>query len=157
MKIFQVVFILIISLPLIAQDQIKQKLTKNDRILQAAYDDSTRALAQLFLVKRKSCREMLKVSNTTSGIGIVVAAGGIVILENDMNQGPGGPFNPVNYRGFGLMAMGVTVALSSGIVTGVALVKKNPYTVKKYRILVDWHKAGKPWPDFYMKRVAPYL
>lgn len=157
MKIFRVVILFFIALPVIAQDEIKPRLRKNERILLAAYDDTTRALARLFIDKREACRRRLYTTGVIGGVAAFTAASAELILENYSAQGPGGQVDPEYSLVLGIMVVGVVCIISSGIVTGLTLILKNPYTIKKYLILIDWYRAGRPWPDFYQKRVVPYL
>ena len=141
------------------------RLKKNERIYLAAYDDTTRALATLFLVKRHKIIGPPSPTDferyTTGfnmeamwiafGVSSAVLAAGIFMVNQhtDSNQEDG------------LIAVipliGGMCMLSTGITLAVQYILLTPYTVRKYFKLLDTYTSGGQLPRSYTKRMAKYL
>lgn len=139
------------------EDTVKIRLTKADRIRLAAYDDTTRALAALFTAKRKVFGRQMRGCAVAGGVSVLMFVAGGLMLQDDMNNGPGGGMNPANYIGMSMAALGFAGAAAAAVMTGVTALQKNPYTVRKYEKLIALHKAGKPLPEYYAMRIRAYL
>ncbi len=137
--------ILLITTPTFSQQ--RNKLTKNEKILELAYNDTTRVLAFLFTQKRDATKSQtnraLKGIAISSGVALV---GSAIMLSN--------PDSGV------IVASGLTPVLlgTGGVIffSGVWIVsklRKNPYTLKKFKKLIALSKEGKSIPAFYKQRI----
>ncbi|MBX2946267.1 MAG: hypothetical protein KF725_10570 [Cyclobacteriaceae bacterium] len=133
------------------------KLTKGERMWLAAYDDTTKALAWLFINKRNVHTKNQKPLYLVLGASTAAMIGGGLMLERDLNSSPTATYDQANYAGLTLMFVGTAGVLASGTALGISYIALNPYTVKKYDRLLALHKANKPLPEFYVKRMTPYL
>ena len=138
-------------------DSLKRgvKLSKIDQIWLAAYDDTTKALAELFTVKRTQMRKYRKTSFVVVGVSAATFAAGGLLLQR-LND-PAGTYNVVNYLGIPALILGVAGIFTSGVSLGIYSLWINPYTIKKYKKLIEMHKSGKPLPEFYFNKIIPYL
>jgi hypothetical protein len=133
------------------------RLTKNEQIFLAAYDDTTKALAYLFMEKRRPLEKERKTSAIVFGLSAAALVTGAVMLENDLNNSPAGAYDGANYLGM-ILALGGTMGSVYGLVGyGVASISMNPYTVKKYHRLLDYYQSNQTLPEFYLKRIGHHL
>lgn len=72
------------------QDKTIPKLTTHEKIWIAAYDDTTKALASLFLSKRNQIRKEQETGYYVLGASVVVLGTGIILSSRDTNSGTGG-------------------------------------------------------------------
>jgi hypothetical protein len=160
-NVVALLIILTCTLTDMANAQVKKpeaKLSKIEKIQMAAFDDTTRALTHLF-VEKKRIRHIRnqKTMYIVLGGSTAVMVGGGLLLASDLNSSSTASYDPTNYAGLGLMLAGTTGVLISSASLGISYLSLNPYTLKKYYRLIDMHKANKPLPIFYLKRMAPYL
>lgn len=141
------------------------RLKKHERIYLAAYDDTTRALATLFLVKRHkiigppSPTELeryvvgfnLKATWITFGISSAVLAAGLFMINQNTDSAQEGDMS------FIIPMAGAMIMISSGITLTVQYILLTPYTVRKYFKLIDIYATGGKLPRNYTKRMAKYL
>jgi hypothetical protein len=141
------------------------RLKKHERIYLAAYDDTTRALATLFLTKR----HWITGSHTSSdpefyfgldmgknwllfGVSSAIFVTGLVLASNDAPAPE--ESDDVSYLIPMIGAMGMMV---SGITLGVQYIMLTPYTVKKYFRLLEKYRAEGQLPPYYARRIRKYL
>ncbi len=141
------------------------RLKKHERIYMAAYDDTTRALANLFLVKRHKIigpyspgeaeRYLLGFDMTTTwivfGVSTAVLTTGLIMAEN-RDTGT----SEENYN-FVIPFIGAAGMIGSGLTLGVQYLLLTPYTVRKYFKLLEAYKDDGSLPRYYEKRIAKYL
>lgn len=150
--------LLLITVNLCAQQQKRiPKLTKHERIWVAAYDDTTKALASLFLSKRNQYRKEQETGYYVLGASVVVLGTGLMLSSRDTNTGASSPEDQDMDMSFLPMLLGFSGMICSGLTLGGHAVTMHPYTVKKYNRLLTQYKAGEPIPKFYTKRMARYL
>lgn len=141
----------------IKREKRRIQLEQIEQSISYPQDDTIAAITRLFAQHRDRYSRNIRAAGIVGGISVLSYLGGGMIFKDEMSNGPGGPMNPANYDGLGMMFIGVVGAGTSTVMAGVALLKKNPYTKKKYQKLIEWHKSGKPLPDFYLKRIQPFL
>lgn len=153
-----VLFALIYSLAIAQtpQQNSELKLSKIDKIWLAAYDDTTKALAQLFIVKRNSFNREQKINYLVAGISAVTLVAGGVMLEQDLNE-PNATYQEENYVGFIFMFVGSSGIIYSSVASLINFLQLNPYTLKKYERVLALYKEGQPIPPFYQKRLSKFL
>lgn len=132
-----------------AQGSEPKKLTKNEKIWQEAYDDTTRALATLFIEKRSRIVRSQKKMFIVLGASAVAFGAGGYMLERELNSSSAASYDITNYAGLIFMVSGAAGVIGSGVMLGVTSIRLNPYTLRKYRNLVKIHRAGKVLPEFY--------
>lgn len=136
------------------EDKPVVKLTKTEKIWGAAYDDTTKALASLFIKKRNIHTKSQKTMYVVLGASTAAMIGGGLMLESDLNSSPTASYDQANYAGFILMLAGTTGVLASSVTLASSYIGLNPYTLKKYDRLIDLHKANNTLPEFYLKRMG---
>jgi len=146
-----------LAAPAGAQKKPERRNGKIEKIRMAAYDDTTQALARLFVEKRTNHTRNQKTMYIVLGTSTAVMVGGGLLLASDLKSSSTASYDPTNYAGLGLMLAGTTGILISSTSLGISYFSLNPYTLKKYYRLIDMHKANKPLPKFYLKRMAPYI
>jgi len=125
----------------------KNKISKNDYMLLLAYDDTTKAIAELFVAKRKKINRSLRAGCIATGISVAMYyTGGLMMMAGEN-------VNPVFYIGFPIMFLGGFGTIGSIIVTGINLLRLSPYTFRKYIRLLEMHRSGIPLPEFYAERI----
>lgn len=130
----------------------RARTSKAERIRQAVFNDTTEALANLFLAKRSMVRKTNRV------VLIAGAASAAIFLTGGLlAQEAGTPYSPDFIVGFPMVFTGAVGILTSGVVAGVNNLRLNPYTLRKYEKLVAMQRSGIPLPEFYARRVSPYL
>jgi hypothetical protein len=149
----QIHFLISISILLATTPSFSQqrnKLTKNEKILELAYNDTTRALAFLFT----HMREVTNDQSTRALKGIVISSGVALV---------GGAIMASNPDSGVIVASGLTPLLigTGGILVFsstwlISKLRKNPYTVKKFEKLITLCKEGKTIPVFYLQRMEKY-
>lgn len=134
-----------------AFSQKRAKLSKDERILQMAYNDTTKALAALFIEMRNVTR--LQSNRALIGAGIssgVVLVGAAIMLSNpDSGVIIASGLIPV-FVGIG----GVFWFSGAWLISKLV---KNPYTLRKFEKLIDISIEGKAIPSYYLVRVKKYL
>jgi hypothetical protein len=130
-----------------------KRLSKEEKILAAVYDDSTRALANLFVSKRSGLTKDRKTGLVIAGASAATFLAGGLLLSNDLNGTEGDNYNPANYAGLGLMLVGAGGVLASGTYAGVKSIQLNPYTYRKYQKVLRLYQDGKPIPAFYRNQM----
>lgn len=135
----------------------KVKFTKTERIWFAAYDDTTKALATLFVSKRNQINRDQKTILIVCGVSAIALGVGALMLERDLNSSPTAYYNAANYLGLLLALGGALGVFSTAPAAGVGFIRLNPYTVKKYEKLIAMHKSGKPLPEFYVSKITTLL
>lgn len=143
------------SLFLGAQDRPSDvKLSKHDRIWLAADDDTTKALALLFIKKRNDLDKTLIKSSVVGITSLAAFAFGALMLENNSHS-PG----IADGHAFGVIFVfgGATGVLCSGVTLILTALLKRAYTLKKYESLLAAYRAGMSLPRFYKKRIQRYL
>lgn len=136
------------------EEKPEVKLTKTEKIWISAYDDTTKALAWLFIKKRNIYTKNQKTMYFVLGASTATIIGGGLWLENDLNSSPTASYDQTNYAGLLLMLAGTAGVLGSSVSLGASYIGLNPYTLKKYNRLIDLHKANKTLPQFYLKRMG---
>lgn len=132
------------------------KLSKVDKIWLAAYDDTTKALAQLFILKRKAFNSKQKINYLVAGISTATLVAGGLILKQDLNE-PNATYEAENYAGLIFMLVGSSGIIYSVSASIVNFLQLNPYTLKKFERVLALHQEGKPIPPFYQKRLTKFL
>jgi len=141
------------------------RLKKHERIYLAAYDDTTRALATLFLVKRhritgpaapnEAQRYLLGFDMTATwivfGVSTAVLTTGLIMVENSSTDSNEESF------GFLIPLVGGAVMIGSGLTLGIQYLLLTPYSVRKYFKLLEAYKENGKLPRYYEKRLAKYL
>ncbi len=131
------------------------KLSKNERIRSLAYDDTTKAFASLFISKREALRGKQKKDLIVFGISTgIFLAGGLMLVASD---NPNFKYRPILYVGFPIMFIGGFGMLGAPLSAGLHELMLNPYSIRKYKRLIEIHKSGKPLPEFYLQKLQPYL
>jgi hypothetical protein len=129
---------------------IEKKLTKNERILALAHNDTTRLLAQLFIAKRNRhahrAKEFLNALVITTSVSVV---GGFMLASDELG---------------GASALGVVPLLAGSITTvffvgglGVLAIINNPFTLKKFNKLINLLRQGQPLPEFYKAQLQGHF
>ncbi len=136
----------------------KSKLSKNDRIWQAAYDDTTRALAYLFIYMRAEIMGKHKADLPVGGVSAVALTAGVLLMTHDSDV-TGAAASYDNADGADLLGIilfmgGSAGVLYSGIGQLINALELSPYTLKRYYKVLDLYNRGKPVPEFYRKRLA---
>ncbi|MFN3839393.1 MAG: hypothetical protein ACK4RF_01685 [Cyclobacteriaceae bacterium] len=164
---FLAIALIVSLLPGNAQDSSSYtvRLKKSERIYLAAYDDTTRALATLFLVKRHKIigpPSPTDFERYTTGFNMeamwiafgvssaVFVAGMFMVNQNTDTVGDDGMIAVIPL--IGGMCM-----LSTGINLAVQYILLSPYTVRRYFKLLDTYTSGGQLPRSYTKRMAKYL
>lgn len=140
-------------------------LKKYERIYLAAYDDTTRALATLFLAKRHkivgphTTSEVqryigldMKTNWIVLGVSSAVLVTGLVMASN--NAPP--PEGQEDYS-FLIPMLGAMGIITSGINLTLQYIALTPYTVKKYFRLIEKYESEGQLPPYYVKRIKKYL
>lgn len=134
-----------------AFSQKRAKLSKDERILQMAYNDTTKALAALFIEMRTVTR--LQSNRALIGAGIssgVVLVGSAIMLSNpDSGVIIASGLIPV------FVGIGGVFWFSGAWV--ISKLRKNPYTIRKFERLIALSMEGKAMPPYYSYRVQRYL
>lgn len=131
-------------------------LRASDRILQAAYDDTTRALAFLFLVKRQDIRKNRHLSYVALGSSVVLFSAAHLVNEQMELQ-------PDWEKEGRSMAVTMMVVAGIGALYGGVLnlawteIRASSYREKKFYQLIELHRGGEPLPRFYARRIAPFI
>lgn len=142
---------------LLAQSSNPQpELSKTDKIFIAAYDDTTSALAELFVAKRYAHNNKQKVNYWIAGVSAATFVAGGLMLQNDLND-PYATYNPKNYAGLILMFVSSGGFIYSTISSLFNFLRFNPYTLRKYEQLLALYREGKPIPRFYQKKLIKFL
>jgi hypothetical protein len=118
------------------------KLSKSDKIWIAAYDDTTRALALLFIAKRNAFNR----AQTINYISGSVAAAMLVTTATIMSG-----------NDFILISIGASVLITSAASALVNFLFFSPYTIKKYEHLLAHYRQHHTIPPFYQKKLIRYL
>jgi len=133
-------------------DNPELKLSKSDRMWLAAYDDTTKALALLFIARRNKANKQNEINYIVAGVSSAVLLTGVLLSERNPNQTPDGVS-----MDFLFPLLGSVGLLSAGIGFIGNAVELHPYTIKKYHRLLEQHTDSKPLPPFYQKRITKYL
>jgi hypothetical protein len=142
---------------LLAQSiNLKQKLSKTDKISFAAYDDTTQALAQLFIAKRHTFNQKQEINYWIVGVSAATFVAGGILLQQDLNE-PNATYNPTNYAGLVLMFVSSGGMIYSTASSLLNFLRLNPYTLRKYERLLVLYQKGEPIPRFYQKRLVKFL
>lgn len=129
----------------------RENISKNDKIYSMAYDDTTRALAALFISKRIKIHHDQKTSIILlSASGAAFLVGGLM-LSDDLSSS--GTTSAANYAGYGIMLVGAFGIIVSATTTGINQLRLNPYTLRKYERVMKMYKNNEPIPEFYSKKV----
>jgi len=157
-----ILFLLCIAFGLSCHETIGQarekkvKPTKHDKMLTVVFNDTTLALANLFIDKRTSIKNSQKKSNWIFiGSAAAFLAGGAMASE-DLNSSAGS-YNAASYVGIGVMFVGVFGMAGSATFSGVQQLRLNPYTYKKFNRLIEMQKQGTRLPVFYEDKLRLYL
>lgn len=118
------------------------KLSKSDKIWIAAYDDTTRALALLFIAKRNAFNR----AQTINYISGSVAAAMLVTTATIMSG-----------NDFILISIGASVLITSAASALLNFLFFSPYTIKKYEHLLAHYRQHHTIPPFYQKKLIRYL
>jgi hypothetical protein len=154
-----ILFTVLSKLQVLAQTQALPdiRLKKSEKMWFTAYDDTTKAIALLFIQKRNRFAHHQQKWYIAFGVsGVAMVAGGL-IMESDLNSSPNASYEPTNYGGLILMLTGATTMLVSGVALTGSWIALNPYTLKKFNRLLQLYKEGKPLPNFYAKRIQFFL
>jgi len=135
----------------------KDKLTKNDQIWLAAYDDTTEALASLFITKRNKIIKRQRANLIGFGVSAIVLGVGAYMIGNNSSSSTTAMDEGTDYAGLLLTLVGVSGVITTGVGFGVQSIQLNPYTEKKYYSLIELYKSGKPLPEFYVRKITPFL
>ncbi|QOI97541.1 MAG: hypothetical protein HRU69_08575 [Flammeovirgaceae bacterium] len=140
------------------------RLKKYERIYLAAYDDTTRALATLFLAKRQQIIGPHTTSEIERYIGlnmktnwIVFGVSSVVLVTGLVMAGNAPPSEGQEDISFLIPLLGAMGMIASGINLGAQYILLTPYTVKKYFRLVEKYQAEGQLPPYYAKRIRKYL
>jgi hypothetical protein len=131
--------------------QSQRKLAKNEQIQQLAFDDTTRALANIFLNHRYQLKEARK----RAFIGGAISAGvfGIGGLMTNHSNSDDETIDLLSIGGVMIMivaAGGILVAISYDFINEIRV---HPYTLRKFRKLLSQYQEGKSLPRFYITRL----
>lgn len=151
MKFVTIVFVsLIISNSISAQTQAP-KLAKNDKIMQLAYNDTTKALALLFIERRTSAKANSNDALVGAAIstGVVIVGGAIMLSNTDSPE--------IIVSGLVPVFVGIGGVIYFAGAYGISKIKKNAYTLRKFERLVKMSKEGKPIPVYYLERAQNYF
>lgn len=151
-----VCFVLTYTIAFAQSDLDQTKLTKNDRILLTVYDDTTRAIAALFITKRNNIKKGLKTTAIVGGVSASLFLIGGLVFEQNINT-PTGTYNTSNYAGLVIMFFGAAGVIGSAAALPVQFLRLNPYTMKKHDKLLKIYRSGRPLPEFYKKKLSTYL
>jgi len=132
------------------------KLTKTEKIWIAAYDDTTKALASLFLSKRNQHRKEKETGYVVLGASVAVLGTGLLLSSRNTDTS-GSTVDQDMDMSFVPLLLGFSGIIYSGIALGGHAITMHPYTIKKYNRLLTQYEAGEPIPKFYKKRMAKYL
>jgi hypothetical protein len=126
----------------------KSKLSKEEKFLHLVYNDTTQALANLFILKRHHYRSKDKTALIGMGIstGVFLLGGAMLASESDSEIVTGAGLLPL----FAGAAGGVVFISYFGLVQ----LAKSPYSFKKFVKVVALLKEGKPLPEFYAQRLV---
>jgi hypothetical protein len=118
------------------------KLSKSDKIWIAAYDDTTRALALLFIAKRNAFNRAQTINYISGSVAAAMLATTATIMSgND----------------FILISIGASVLITSAASALVNFLFFSPYTIKKYERLLAHYRQHHTIPPFYQKKLIRYL
>lgn len=131
-----------------AQTFDRNRVKREDRIiLHQSFDDSTRALAGLFIAKRglntRPIDQALIKASVSAGLGLL----GIPLLDED---GMASTIGVVTVLG-GLMF--TTYFLAEA---GYYSYRNRHFTLRKYRLLIRKYKEGEPLPEFYTSQLIVF-
>jgi hypothetical protein len=118
------------------------KLSKSDKIWIAAYDDTTRALALLFIAKRNAFNRAQTINYISGSVAAAMLATTATIMSgND----------------FILISIGASVLITSAASALVNFLFFSPYTIKKYEHLLAHYRQHHTIPPPYQKKLIRYL
>jgi hypothetical protein len=96
----------------------KSKLSKNEKIWVAAYDDTTKALAALFLRKRNQDRKEQNAAYYVLGASVALIGAGLILASRDMDAAQGGSTEQDMNMSFVPILLGFSGILWSGLTLG---------------------------------------
>jgi hypothetical protein len=134
------------------EPDVNVKLTKTEKIWVAAYDDTTKALASLFLSKRNQYSKEKETGYVVLGASVAVLGTGLLLSSRNTDTS-GSAVDQDMDMSFVPLLLGFSGIMYSGITLGGHALTMHPYTLKKYNRLIDLHKANQPLPEFYLKRM----
>lgn len=149
-----------------AQNENQQvvRLKKHERIYLAAYDDTTRALADLFLAKRHQIIGPHSTNEFERCIGlhmktnwIVLGVSSAVLVTGLVMAGNTPPSEGQEDFSFFIPMIGGVGMIASGITLSAQYLMLTPYTVKKYFKLLELYQGEGKLPKYYTKRISKYL
>ena len=125
---------------------IRKKNSKEALIQQLAFDDSTRALAHLFIQKRMQLKKNLRLSYIVlAASGAIYVGGTLLFLEAAAEPLTGFVLIPLSIGASGIL-------LGTGMVI-INHIRFSRYSRKKYEKIIDNYKTGKPLPGFYKEKI----
>jgi len=152
MKILLFGFAFIICWEADAQRFKRSRYAKTEQIRLLAFNDTTRALADLFTQKR------MNISSRQRELAMVVAVSGVsTLVGHGLLFWVPDPGITAILSGIVLSVGGIVVTVGAGAIMLIAVLEKNPYTLRKYQRLVNMQKRGQPLPEFYAIRIAKYM
>jgi hypothetical protein len=145
--------IILYSVTTLAQEASPEiKLSKSEQLWIAAYDDTTKALAFLFIEKRNKINKGKNSNYIVAGVSAAVLVAGALLSERSSTQTP-----DEENMDFLFPLLGAIGLVSSGIgIIGNSLAL-HPYTLKKYEHLLEQYRDTQSLPPFYQKRLVNYL
>lgn len=132
-----------------AQEITGIKLSKNERMLVLATNDTLRKLATLFILKRTSNAKSAKQAAVGLGISSVVfLAGGSLLLSIDNAAGI--------VTGLPLLFIGAGGGIYFIGNLGVIAFMNSRYSFKRFNKLLKMYNNGEALPEFYLQRMAKF-
>jgi len=131
-----------------AQEITGIKLSKNERMLALATNDTIRKLAALFILKRTN--QALSAKHAAVGLGVssVVFLTGGLLLSADDTAGIA--------TGLPLLFIGAGAGIYFIGNLGVLAILNSRYSFKRFNKLLEMYNKGEAIPEFYLSRMAKF-
>lgn len=139
--------LLFIGESLLAQEP-HAKLSPDEEFWNQTFDDSTRALARLFIIKRTKFKPKVNKAIINGGASLVIITGGVLLLASPSIIGPVGALMYVS---------GLVYFITEGVLFAVRYSRFHPYTKRKFDRLIERYKNGESFPPFYKHEFDPYI
>lgn len=124
------------------------KLSPDEEFWNQTFDDSTRALARLFIIKRTKFKPKVNKAIINGGASLVIITGGVLLLASPSIIGPVGALMYVS---------GLVYFITEGVLFAVRYSRFHPYTKRKFDRLIERYKNGESFPPFYKHEFDPYI
>jgi len=149
MRFLAILFLAVVQVSYAQSDNLRNQRQSFDEILWSkTYDDTTRALARVFIIKNNELKPKLNRYATIAGVSVgVVVVGGLL-------YGASGMAGPV---GLVFVVGGLIYTTIYGIASGIQLHRLHPYTKRKFDKLLKQYKDGDSLPSSYQQELVKYL